>query len=39
MATGGYQTHPYGSPGSLQDGGLQVISSERFYLANLNEAT
>ncbi|WP_153705682.1 MULTISPECIES: hypothetical protein [Eikenella] len=38
-AAGRYQAHSYGVSGSLQDGGLQVIPSERFYPANLNEAT
>ncbi|OAM26239.1 hypothetical protein A7P94_08015 [Eikenella sp. NML01-A-086] len=36
-AAGRYQAHSYGVSGSLQDGGLQVIPSERFYPTSLEE--
>ena len=39
MAAGRYQAYFYRVSASLQDGGLQVILLERFYPANLNEAT
>lgn len=38
-AAGGYQAYSYRISASLQDGGLQVIPLERFYPANLDEAT